>query len=1015
MLKKWATLWRWISLVALLQLLSGHGAALAQADCVGGSWLNQRTGQNVRAGLGLPEPGASVVYDNLDQNGKLILPKCAYAVGNVRIPVFMVNWADFNPQTSLSNENNPQSTLRAGYVRSTPQELGSYLQTNLTDYWRNVTGGKLNLSFDTYGWIDSSAPGAYLKSRKSYLYNSNPAASQPYWYCDRNAMFRDVVKDAATWHGLDLNQYDVDGNGMVDGAMLVYAGGAGLCNGTNLSWLNAQYTPNPAGFNWQSALPDLFDAADPNRAQFANHNQILHLYNNVPERDSLAPNQFTRIGTWAHELGHMLWGFPDLYLNRFNISVWALAGNSHAIPSHPAAFEKWMYGQLITPTDITSNGSYVLQANEIADGSDHNQGTYLYRIPLDNPSHFLTVEARWFDADGNTGTRWAGANGRESGLVILEHRHDASYFGGTPVMLYRYVPERDGSYNPLRDQNAAFKPGDVFQRCLFDKCITLTPTTGPGATFGFDVNVSPVDPQLLASNGLRFLHPAQPSNFILNSTDKIRWSSLLDASDTIKIELSRDGGSTWETLAGSVANTGLYHWPVKGAASDAVKLRLTSNSNPSVSVTSSVARILVPAISWITPGTNQISQPNKLLPLRWNTNLPSTDFAAIDISRDGGSTWTTLFGAVRNNGAFDWHISGSMGQQLRFRIKSAYYPSAVATSAIVTLATPPVGVTSPNSSLTWLEGSTQSISWNSSFFTSESVLLELSRDSGNTWELINSGTANNGRYDWKVAGITNNGRIRISASNNPANFDTSDIDFKIIAPTLGLSQPNLTGSSWTVGTSMFIAWSNNFPATATMKVELSRDDGANWSILNQAAPNANSYNIKGYSWTVDGGATSTARIRITSNDFPALSVTGAPFTIFVPTLAVTSQASSSSYPIGASMPITWSSNLSSSTSVNIEFSADDGSTWRTLVAQYPNTGNWSWRIDGSATANGRIRVSSVGSSAQGISQASFTLFAPQISVTAPVAGATWVLGEQQTIRWSSNPASQRFGRGGTVT
>ncbi len=54
-------------------------------------------------------------------------------------------------------------------------------------------------------------------------------------------------------------------------------------------------------------------------------------------------------------------------------------------------------------------------------------------------------------------------------------------------------------------------------------------------------------------------------------------------------------------------------------------------------------------------------------------------------------------------------------------------------------------------------------------------------------------------------------------------------------------------------------------------------------------------------------------------------------------------------------------------------------------------------------SNSRVMAAAPGkSSAQGISQASFTLFAPQISVTAPVAGATWVLGEQQTIRWSSN-------------
>ena len=165
-----------------------------------------------------------------------------------------------------------------------------------------------------------------------------------------------------------------------------------------------------------------------------------------------------------------------------------LSGNHGAVPTHPAAFEKWLFGRWIDPTVISAPGDYTVTANEISDGGTYSGGPYLYRVPIDgDPNRFLTIEGRWFDADGNSGTRWAQANGRESGLLIVEFNLAQDWFSSSP-QIYRYDPVR-ASGTPAASLRA-FRPGDRFYRCYATSCVTIEPTSAPGSTFSFSVRLA---------------------------------------------------------------------------------------------------------------------------------------------------------------------------------------------------------------------------------------------------------------------------------------------------------------------------------------------------------------------------------------------------------------------------------------------------------------------------------------------------------------------------------------------
>jgi uncharacterized repeat protein (TIGR01451 family) len=104
-----------------------------------------------------------------------------------------------------------------------------------------------------------------------------------------------------------------------------------------------------------------------------------------------------------------------------------------------------------------------------------------------------------------------------------------------------------------------------------------------------------------------------------------------------------------------------------------------------------------------------------------------------------------------------------------------------------TTVTPPsVTVTSPNASVAWVVGSSQSISWAHNIGNGGPFNIELSRDGGASWALIGTAvpaqTATTGSFAWTVTGpATARARMRVSWTGDAAVADVSDVDFTIAA------------------------------------------------------------------------------------------------------------------------------------------------------------------------------------------------------------------------------------------
>lgn len=86
-------------------------------------------------------------------------------------------------------------------------------------------------------------------------------------------------------------------------------------------------------------------------------------------------------------------------------------------------------------------------------------------------------------------------------------------------------------------------------------------------------------------NGLQSITVLAPNGgetWAIDGNQMIQWKSS-GVSGDVRIELSRDGGVSWQTLYSSTANDGLQRWKVKGPATSQGRIRVRSVKTPTVS------------------------------------------------------------------------------------------------------------------------------------------------------------------------------------------------------------------------------------------------------------------------------------------------------------------------------------------------------------------------------------------------------------------------------------------------
>jgi immune inhibitor A len=236
---------------------------------------------------------------------------------------------------------------------------------SVKEYYKEVTGGLVDLVGEVVG------PFQMPETLAAYA-NNNFGIGRPSGVARANIMAKDAALAANP--SVNFGLYDNDGNGFVDAFIVVHAGSGGEQTGNkNDIWSH------------KGTLPSAFSA----------DGKQIFAYLTIPED--------ARIGVCAHELGHLLFGFPDLYDTddtSEGIGNWCLMsggtwnGNGD-VPAHPSAWCKLQQGWA-SATNVTANGSV-----SIPDVKTSRNVLRLWKDGTGGPEYFL-VENRQrinYDAD----------------------------------------------------------------------------------------------------------------------------------------------------------------------------------------------------------------------------------------------------------------------------------------------------------------------------------------------------------------------------------------------------------------------------------------------------------------------------------------------------------------------------------------------------------------------------------------------------------------------------------------
>jgi immune inhibitor A len=273
--------------------------------------------------------------------------------GTVRVIVVLVQFSD------------KAMTSTASHFKDLFFSSGVLPHGSVKEYYTEVTNGLITLSGDVVGPYQLPQTLAWYANGNSGIGKGPGAVRAPQMAHDAA-----VAADSA----VNFQPYDNDGNGFVDAFIVVHAGqGAEVTGGTGDIWSH------------KSVLP----------AVYATDNTKIYGYLTIPED--------AKIGVCAHELGHLLFGFPDLYDTDYTsegIGNWCLmSGGSWNgggdVPAHASAWCKVNQGWA-SATNVTTNGSVTIPDVKLS----HN----VLRLSKDGtpgPEYFL-VENRQrtgFDAD----------------------------------------------------------------------------------------------------------------------------------------------------------------------------------------------------------------------------------------------------------------------------------------------------------------------------------------------------------------------------------------------------------------------------------------------------------------------------------------------------------------------------------------------------------------------------------------------------------------------------------------
>ncbi|MBU1984130.1 hypothetical protein KJ815_06960, partial [bacterium] len=181
---------------------------------------------------------------------------------------------------------------------------------------------------------------------------------------------------------------------------------------------------------------------------------------------------------------------------------------------------------------------------------------------------------------------------------------------------------------------------------------------------------------------------------------------------------------------------------------------------------------------------------------------------------------------------------------------------------------------------------------------------------------------------------------------------------------------------------------NNLYVGTDLGVYSSTNGGSSWASYSNGLPNV----------VVDDMALhpTSGTLRVATHGRGMWETATAP-----PSLTVVSPNGGEQWIVGSVQNITWGTGgIGGSVSIELNRSYPGGS-WEGINISTANDGSYSWTVTSPTTSAARIRITSLSQPTMtDVSNNDFSITSPQLTLSAPNGGQTWVAGTSQTISWT---------------
>jgi hypothetical protein len=525
--------------------------------------------------------------------------------------------------------------------------------------------------------------------------------------------------------------------------------------------------------------------------------------------------------------------------------------------------------------------------------------------------------------------------------------------------------------------------------------------------------------------GFTLTSPNGGESFSPGSVQTVSWTTKGNI-PTVILQYSVNGGTSWSWLydpssnaAYYIANTGSFNWlvPANLTASSKVMIRVYDvskdcnidysdaffniNNNPQITITA--------------PANGASLYVGRAYNIVWTAFKLPTNSVIIDYSTDNGTTWKAIADSTYSGSTgyqYSWTVPNEVTTQGILRV-SATRNKTIQHQISFKIATPVVTLIHPNGGESLNGCNVAKIKWTQQGL-SNSVYIDYSLDEGLNWihTLTKSGGKDgNDSINWNVPNMNSaKTRIRVRDGNNALAKDSSKSNFTItVNPVTSFTilSPN-GGESFSPGSVHTVSWTTK-GTIPTVILQYSVNGGISWNWLYDASNNAAYYiaNTGSFNWMVPTNlaVSSKAMVRIYDvNTDCNIDYSDAFFNIDNNSqITITAPANGSSLYVGRTYNISWTAFKLPSNSVSIDYSTDNGSSWKTIVdSTYssPNGYQYSWIVPNGLTNQGILRVSATRNKTIK-HQITMNILNPTLTVITPNGGENWRQGEVKNISWKT--------------